>query len=136
MRTSALLLLVGLAGAPAFGQDTFTGQDASPKFPPPPRFEYKDLPQFKGKAFQDIGGKPWLFVAPNPFSKSKLPGVKPLWFDAGKKLDLRTNVCAVPLLAAPIPKEMGFSTPVLKGEKIEPMPEAQLPAPSCGDQGR
>ena|SRR5690349_4395330 len=136
MRTSALLLLVGLAGAPAFGQNTFPEQDAFPKSPAPPRFEYKDLPQFKHKFFQDGGGKSWLFVAPNPFAKSKLPGVKPLWVDAGKKLDLRKSVCAVPLLATPIPKEMGFSTPVLKGEKIEPMPEAQLPAPSCGDKGR
>ncbi len=136
MRTSSLLLLVGLAGAPAFGQDTFPGQDAFPKSTAPPRFEYKDPPQFKGKAFQDSGGKSWLFVAPNPFAKSKLPGANQLWLNAGKKLELRTNVCAVPLLAAPIPKEMGFSTPVLKGEKIEPMPEAQLPAPSCGDRQR
>jgi hypothetical protein len=53
-----------------------------------------------------------------------------------KKWDLRSSVCAVPLLEAPIPKEMRFSTPVLPGERIEPMPEAQLPAPSCGDRGR
>jgi hypothetical protein len=75
-------------------------------------------------------------VLPNPFSKSKLPGANPVWLNGLKKLDLRTSVCAVPLLAAPIPKEMRFSTPVLKGGEIEPMPEAQLPAPSCGDQGR
>ena len=59
----------------------------------------------------------------------------PVWFNVGK-LDLRRNVCAVPLLEAPIPKGMHFSTPALPGERIEPMPEAQLPAPSCGDQER
>ena len=48
----------------------------------------------------------------------------------------RSSVCAVPLLEAPILKEMRFSTPVLPGEIIEPMPKAQLPAPSCGDRGR
>ena len=135
MRTSALLLLVGLAGVPAFGQNTFLGQTPFPKSPAPlpPRFEFKDLRQFKGRDFRD--GKSWIFV-PNPFSKSKLPGANPLWFNAGKKLDLRTNVCAIPLLAAPIPKDMHFSTPVLKGENIEPMPEAQLPAPLCGDKER
>ena len=136
MRTSEILLLVGLAGVPAFGQNNFLGQDAFPKTPARPRFEYKDMPQFKGEAFQNGGGKSWLFVAPNPFAKSKLPGPKPLWLDGGKKLELRSNVCAVPLLAAPIPKEMAYSTPVLKGEKIEPMPEAQLPAPSCGAERR
>jgi hypothetical protein len=134
MRTSALLLLVGLAGMPAFGQNTFLAQNAFPKSPapPPPRFEFKDLPQFKGSR----DGRSWLYVVPNPFSKSKLPSANPLWFDGGKKLDLRRNVCAVPLLAAPIPKDMHFSTPVLNGREIEPMPEAQLPAPSCGDRGR
>ena len=133
MRTSALLLLVGLAGVPAFGQNTFLGQNLFPKSPAPapPRFEYKDMPQFKGSG----EGRSWLLM-PNPFAKSKLPGVKPLWFEAGKKLDLRRNVCAIPLLSTPIPKEMHFSTPVLKGEQIGPMPEAQLPAPSCGDKGR
>ena len=134
MRTSALLLLVGLAGVPAFGQNTFLGQDAFPKSPAPapPRFEFKDLPQFKGRDFRD--GKSWIFV-PNPFSKSRLPGAKPVWFNVGK-LDLRRNVCAIPLLSTPIPKEMHFSTPVLKGEQIGPMPEAQLPAPSCDYQER
>jgi hypothetical protein len=58
-----------------------------------------------------------------------------VWFNVGK-LDLRKNVCAVPLLSAPIPKEMHFSTPVLKGGEIDRMPEAQLPAPSCGDKQR
>src|SRR5690349_16254503 len=113
MRTSALLLLVGLVGVPAFGQRTFFGQDVFPKSPAPasPRFEFKDMPQFKGSG----EGRSRLFVVPNPFSKSKLPGVKPLWFEAGKKLDLRTNACAVPLLEARIPKEVRFSTPVLKG---------------------
>ncbi len=50
MRTSALLVLFGLAGVPAFGQRTFFGQDVFPKSPAPapPRFEFKDLPQFKG----------------------------------------------------------------------------------------
>jgi hypothetical protein len=134
MRTSAILVLVGLAGVPAFGQNTFLGQNAFPKSPAPlpPRFEYKDMPQFKGSG----DGRSWLYVVPNPFSKSKLPGVKPLWFDAGKNLDLQKNVCAIPLLSAPIPKEMRFSTPLLKGEEIGRMPEAQLPAPSCGDKGR
>ena len=133
MRTSVLLLLVVLAGMPAFGQNTFLGQDAFPKSPAPapPRFEFKDLPQFKGSR----DGRSWLFVVPNPFSKSKLPGAKPVWFNVGK-LDLRRNVCAVPLVEAPVPKGMHFSTPALPGERIEPMPEAQLPAPSCGDQGR
>jgi len=133
MRTSALLLLAGLAAGSAYGQSTFLGQNAFPKSPAPapPRFEFKDLPQFKGSR----DGRSWLFVVPNPFSKSKLPGAKPVWFNVGK-LDLRRNVCAVPLLEAPIPKGMHFSTPALPGERIEPMPEAQLPAPSCGDQGR
>jgi hypothetical protein len=135
MRTSAILVLVGLAAGSALGQNTFLGQNPVPKSPAPapPRFEFKDLRQFKGRDFRD--GKSWIFV-PNPFSKFKLPGANPLWFNAGKKLDLRTNVCAVPLRAAPIPKEAHFSTPVLPGEKIDRMPEAQLPAPSCGDQGR
>ena len=133
MRTSAILVLVGLAAMPAFGQNTFLGQNAFPKTPAPapPRFEFKDLPQFKGSR----DGRSWLFVVPNPFSKSKLPGAKPVWFNVGK-LDLRRNVCAIPLLAAPIPKDMHFSTPVLPGERIEPMPEAQLPAPSCDYQER
>ena|SRR5579859_2875320 len=135
MRTSALLLLVGLAGVPAFGQNNFLSQNLFPKSPAPvpPRFAFKDQPQFKGEVFRDGHGKSW-FLVPNPFSKSKLPGVKPLWFDAGKKLDLRTSVCAVPLLEAPMPGAEHFSTPVLKGGEIEPMPEAQLPAPSCGDR--
>ena len=138
MRTSAILVLVGLAGAPAFGQNTFFGQDLFPKSPAPtpPRFEFKDMPQFKGSVFPDSSGKSWLFVTPNPFSKSKLPGANPAWLNCGKKLDLRTNVCAVPLLEAPIPKESHFSTPVLKGEENEPMPDAQMPAPSCGDKQR
>jgi len=133
MRTSALLLLVGLVGVPAFGQRTFFGQDVFPKSPAPapPRFEFKDMPQFKGSG----EGRSRLFDVPNPFSKSKLPGSSPVWFNVGK-LDLRTSVCAVPLLDAPIPKEMHFSTPVLKGGEIDRMPEAQLPAPSCGDKGR
>ena len=135
MRTSAILVLVGLAAGSAYGQNTFLGQNPFPKSPAPlpPRFEFKDLRQFKGRDFRD--GKSWIF-APNPFSKFKLPGANPLWFNAGKKLDLRTNVCAVPLLAAPIPKEAHFSTPVVPGEQIDRMPEAQLPAPSCGDKGR
>ena len=134
MRTSALLLLVGLAAGSAYGQNIFLGQNPFPKSPAPapPRFEFKNLPQFKGSR----DGRSWLFVVPNPFSKSKLPGAKPLWFDAGKKLDVRRNVCAIPLLAAPIPKDMYFSTPVLPGERIEPIPEAQLPAPSCDYQDR
>ena len=134
MRTSAILVLVGLAGVSAFGQSTFLGQNPFPKSPAPapPRFEFKDLPQFKGSR----DGRLWLYVVPNPFAKSRLPGAKPLWFDAGKKLDLQKNVCAIPLLLAPIPKEMHLSTPVLPGEKIDRMPEAQLPAPSCGDKGR
>ncbi len=125
MRTSAILVLVGLAAGLAYGQDIFLGQNPFPKTPAPvpPRFVFKDLPQFKGSR----DGRSWLFVVPNPFSKSKLPGAKPAWFNVGK-LDLRRNVCAFPLLAAPIPKDMHFTTP---GERIEPMPEAQLPAPSC-----
>ncbi len=133
MRTSALLLLVGLAAGSAYGQDTFPGQNApqtSPA-PVPPRFEFKDLPQYRGSR----DGRSWIFV-PNPFSKSKLPGVNPVWLNGLKKLELRPSVCAVPLLEAPIPKEMRFSMPVLKGEEIDSMPEAQLPAPSCGDKGR
>ena len=131
MRTSAILVLVGLAAGLAYGQNTFLGQTPFPKSPAPapPRFEFKDLPQFKGSR----DARSWLFVVPNPFSKSRLPGAKPVWFNVGK-LDLRTNVCAIPLLSAPIPKDMHFSTPVLPGERIEPMPEAQLPAPSCGDR--
>jgi len=134
MRTLALLLLVGLAGVPALGQNASLGQDAFPKppAPAPPRCAFKDLPQFKGKIFPDGGAKSWLLVR-NPLSKFKLPGANPVWLN---KLDLRTSVCAVPLLAAPIPEEMHLSTPVLKGEKIDPMPEVQLPAPSCGDQQR
>jgi hypothetical protein len=91
MRTSAVLVLVGMAAGSAYGQNTFLGQDAFPKSPspPPPRFEYKDLPQFKGSR----DGRSWLYVVPNPFSKSKLPGAKPLWFDVGKKLICR-RTCA------------------------------------------
>ena len=135
MRTSAFLLLVGLAGVPVFGKNTFLGQDAFPKSPAPapPRFEFKGLRQYKGKDFRD--GKSWIFV-PNPFSKFKPPGGNPVWLNGLKKWDLRSSVCAVPLLEAPILKEMHFSTPVLPGEIIEPMPKAQLPAPSCGDRGR
>jgi len=59
-----------------------------------------------------------------------------VWFNGLKKLDLRFSVCAVPLREAPVPKDMHFSTPTLPGERIEPMPEAQLPAPSCGDKRR
>ena len=64
MRTSALLVLFGLAGVPAFGQRTFFGQDVFPKSPAPapPRFEFKDLPQFKGSG----EGRLRLFVVPNP----------------------------------------------------------------------
>ena len=134
MRTSAILVLVGLAAGSAYGQNTFLGQNAIPKSPAPapPRFEYKDIPQFRGSR----DGRSWLYVVPNPFAKSRLPSVKPLWFDAGKELDLQKNVCAIPLLSTSIPKEMHFSTPVLAGEKIGRMPEAPLPAPSCGDKGR
>src|SRR6266852_9453267 len=98
MRTSAVLVLVGLAAGSAYGQNTFLGQHAFPTTPAPaqPRFELNDLPQFKGSR----DGRSWLFVVPNPFSKSKLPGANPVWFDDGKKLDVRRNVCAIPLLAA------------------------------------
>jgi hypothetical protein len=143
MRTSALLVLVGLASGSAYGQDISPGQNAAPSASAPPalpRFEFKHLErktlpwyQQTGKGPRDV--KSWIF-GPNPFSNSKQPGANPVWFDGLKKLDLRTSVCAAPLLEAPIPTEMNFSTPVLPGEKIEPMPEAQLPAPSCGDQGR
>jgi hypothetical protein len=149
MRTSAILVLVGLAVKLAYGQDISPGQNGpqtSPapapprfKFPAPPLFEFKDLRktlpwyQQMGKGPQDV--KSWIF-GPNPFSKFKPTGANPVWFDGSKKLELRTSVCAVPLLEARIPKEMHFSTPVLPGGRIEPMPEAQLPAPSCGDQGR
>ena len=46
MRTSAVLVLVGLAAGSAYGQSTFLGQNAFPKSPAPapPRFEFKDLP--------------------------------------------------------------------------------------------
>jgi hypothetical protein len=142
MRTSAILVLVGLAGVPAFGQNTFLGQTPFPKSPAPlpPRFELKDLGRTTSPWFQQMGKGPRdvksQIFGPNPFLRFKLPGANPVWFDGLKKLDLRTSVCAVPLLEAPIPKEMHFSTPVLPGEKIDRMPEAQLPAPSCGDKGR
>jgi len=135
MRTSAVLVLVGLAAGSAYGQSTFLGQNAFPKSPAPapPRFEFKDLRQYKDKDFRD--GKSWT-LAPNPFSKFKLFGATPAWLNSLKKLDLRFSVCAVPLREAPVPKDMHFSTPTLPGERIEPMPEAQLPAPSCGDKRR
>lgn len=140
MRTSALLLLIGLAAGSACGQgqDTFLGQNAFPKSPAPalPRFELKS-PQRKtmswyqqmGKGPRDVRSQ---IFGPNPFSKFKLPGANPVWFDGLKKLDLRTSVCAAPLLEAPIPREVHFSTPVLPAEAIDAMPTAQLPAPSCG----
>jgi hypothetical protein len=142
MRTSAILVLVGLAAGSAYGQDIFPGQGTAPSSPAPapPRFEFKDLQRKALPWYQQMGKGPrdvksWIF-GPNPFSKFKPPGANPVWFDGLKKPDLRTSVCAVPLLEARIPKEMHFSMPVLPGERIEPMPEAQLPAPSCGDQGR
>jgi hypothetical protein len=150
MRTSAILVLVGLAAGSAFGQNTFLGQPPFPKspapapprfeFPAPPLFEFKDLQRKALPWYQQMGKSPrdvksWIF-GPNPFSNSKLPGANPVWFDGLKKLDLRTSVCAVPLLEPRIPKEMHFSMPVLPGEKIGSMPEAQLPAPSCDYQER
>jgi hypothetical protein len=150
MRTAAILVLVGLAARSAYGQDIFPGQNAAPsasapalprfEFPAPPLFEFKDLQRKALPWYQQMGKGPrdvksWIF-GPNPFSKSKLPGANPVWFDGLKKWDLRSSVCAVPLLEARIPKEMHFNMPVLPAEKIGSMPEAQLPAPSCDYQER
>jgi hypothetical protein len=47
---------------------------------------------------------------------------------------LQKNV-RIPLLSAPILKEMVFQYASAKKREIR-TPEAQLPAPSCGDKGR
>jgi hypothetical protein len=46
MRTSVLLLLVGLAAGSAYGQDISPGREGAPSSPAPPRFEFKDLSQY------------------------------------------------------------------------------------------
>jgi hypothetical protein len=144
MRTSLLLLAAGLATGAMYGQSIRIWQDAaqSPQAipaPPAPSLDLKHLfKNLRPEAGKGLGnGQAWIWVQPSPGAFPKFEG-----FSASLKPDLRGNVCAVPLLEAPIPKARHFRTPVLGPETpavsgtVDTMPEAQLPAPSCADKTR
>jgi len=114
-------LLVGLFAGAMFAQDVFVQSQPTPA-QPGTGYLGKEAVKRAIKRFTDANGwkesKGWQ----NAFVTLTPP----------RELVMLSPVCAVPLLEAPIPKDTNFTArKVRPAERVEPMPEATLPAPAC-----